>query len=124
MTAKLIIQGRFHCLNDYISALGENRFVGAALKKQDQELVEWCAKTQLRNYRPTGRVSMQYTWYEPDRRRDMDNISSFGRKVIQDGLVKAGVLKNDGWKQIARFSDDFFVDAKNPRIEVLIEEVV
>lgn len=67
---------------------------------------------------------MQYTWYEPDRRRDMDNISSFGRKVIQDGLVKAGVLKNDGWKQIARFSDDFFVDAKNPRIEVLIEEVV
>lgn len=52
----------------------------------------------------------------------MDNISSFGRKVIQDALVKAGVLRNDGWKEIRGFSDRFAVDAENPRIEVEIEE--
>lgn len=33
------------------------------------------------------------------------------------------VLKNDGWKEITGFSDEFFVDVNNPRIEVEIEEV-
>lgn len=65
----------------------------------------------------------EHTWYERDRRRDKDNISSFGRKVIQDGLVKAGVLANDGWAQIAGFSDEFHVDAKRPRVEIEIGEV-
>lgn len=66
---------------------------------------------------------MRYRWYEKDRRRDLDNVSSFGRKVIQDALVQTHVLKNDGWKEITGFSDEFFVDADNPRIEVEIEEV-
>lgn len=65
---------------------------------------------------------MQYAWYEPNRRRDFDNISSFGRKVIQDALVKAKVLQDDGWGYIKGFSDEFYVDSKNPRIEVLIVE--
>ena len=66
---------------------------------------------------------MRYRWYEKDRRRDLDNVSSFGRKVIQDALVQTHVIKNDGWKEITGFSDEFFVDADNPRIEVEIEEV-
>lgn len=66
---------------------------------------------------------MTYRWYEPDRRRDLDNISSFGRKVIQDALVETHVLKNDGWKAIIGFRDEFYVDRNNPRIEVEIEVV-
>ena len=65
---------------------------------------------------------MEYLWVEPNRRRDLDNISSFGRKVIQDALVDTGVLKDDGWKYVVGFSDKFDVDKKNPRIEVLIRE--
>ena len=65
---------------------------------------------------------MQYSWYEKNKKRDLDNISSFGRKVIQDALVASKVLINDGWNNIKGFSDEFYVDAKNPRIEVLIEE--
>ena len=68
-------------------------------------------------------VFMEYRWYERNKRRDLDNISSFGRKVIQDSLVYAHVLKNDGWKEIQGFSDTFFLDADNPRIEVFIREV-
>lgn len=55
-------------------------------------------------------------------RRDLDNISSFGRKVIQDALVNAAVLKGDGWKHVVGFSDRFEVDKENPRIEVRIIE--
>lgn len=68
-------------------------------------------------------VFMEYTWVEKNRRRDLDNISSFGRKVIQDALVDTGVLKDDVWKHIVGFSDRFEVDKTNPRIEVLIKEV-
>ena len=66
---------------------------------------------------------MEYHWIEKDTRRDLDNISSFGRKVIQDALVKEGILRNDGWKDISGFSDSFGVDKDNPRIEVVIREV-
>lgn len=119
---KLVIPGQLPGLNDYIGALDKSRHAGAALKKSAQRTVEWCAKSQLRKFRPTGPVVMKYTWYEPNKRRDKDNISSFGRKIIQDGLVKAGVLENDGWKHIEGFSDRFRVDEKRPRVEVEIVE--
>ena len=35
---------------------------------------------------------------------------------------EAKILENDGWKQIAGFEDRFYVDRKNPRIVVEIEE--
>lgn len=122
-SARLVIPGTLPGLNQYIEALDKNHYTGAALKKEAQRTVELCAKTQLRKFRPTGKVWMKYTWYEPNRRRDKDNISSFGRKVIQDGLVKAGVLENDGWRHIEGFSDRFRVDEKRPRVEVEIIEV-
>lgn len=34
--------------------------------------------------------------------------------------MKARYLSNDGWKNIIGFEDHFYVDAKNPRIEVEI----
>ena len=66
---------------------------------------------------------LHFSWYEPNRKRDLDNISSFGRKVIQDALVDCGVLKNDGWKYVKGFIDEFYVDREHPRIEVEIEEL-
>ena len=66
---------------------------------------------------------MRYVWYEPNKRRDKDNVSSFGRKIIQDALVSGGWLKNDGWADIVGFSDEFRIDKKEPRVEVDIEEI-
>ena len=119
----LTIPGKLHNLNDYISAERSNRYTGAQMKKSDQDIVIYYAKKQLEGISIEKPVFMEYTWHEPNRQRDKDNISSFGRKVIQDGLVKAGVLRGDGWSHIAGFSDRFKVDRKNPRIEVLIREV-
>lgn len=66
---------------------------------------------------------VRYTWYEPNARRDKDNISGYGRKVIQDALVRGGFLAGDGWRDIIGFSDEFHVDRERPRIEVeIIEE--
>ena len=38
-------------------------------------------------------------------------------------MQDCGVLKNDGWDNIAGYSQYFKIDKKNPRIEVLIKEV-
>lgn len=123
MTYKLVIPGKLHNLNDYISAERSNRYVGAQMKKTDQNIVIYYAEQQLKGTSIGKPVFMEYTWYEANRQRDKDNISSFGRKVIQDGLVKAKVLRGDGWNHIEGFSDRFEVDKENPRIEVLIKEV-
>ena len=32
------------------------------------------------------------------------------------------VLENDGWTQIMGFIDEFYIDAMNPRVEVLLFE--
>lgn len=97
--------------------------MGADMKARNEALVKLAIKQQMRGIRIEEPVFMEYRWYEKNRRRDLDNISSFGRKVIQDALVQMHVLQNEGWKEIEGFSDEFFVDAENPRIEVLIREV-
>lgn len=118
----LIIHGRLNNLNDYIKALDTSRYKGSALKSANESKALQEIYSQFGRLRITKPVRMHYTWYEKDKRRDLDNVSSFGRKVIQDALVKSKVLQNDGWNEIKGFSDEFYVDSKNPRIEVLIVE--
>lgn len=120
---KLVIPGRLPGLNEYIAAERQHRQKAAKLKREAEDRVLWCARSCLRGWKARGPVVMRYTWYEPDRRRDKDNISGYGRKLIQDALVKGGYLHNDGWADIIGFSDVFAVDKKRPRVEVEIEEI-
>ncbi len=123
MEYKLIIPSRLDCLNDYIAAERTNRHKGAKMKADNGNIVVVAIRQCLRDVRINKPVFMEYIWVEPNKRRDLDNISSFGRKVIQDSLVQCGVLKGDGWKYVVGFSDRFDVDRDNPRIEILIREV-
>lgn len=109
-------------LNEYIEAERSHRQKGAAMKRKWQKAVAAALLRQLRGPLQEP-VIMRYTWYERDRRRDKDNISAFGRKVIQDAMVRdLRVLKNDGWANIESFSDRFRVSKLHPRIEIEIEE--
>lgn len=122
MTVRFTIRGTLPGLNDYVSAERSSKFQGASMKKQCESIVAHAARS-LGKWRAEGPVYMVYRWYEPNRRRDKDNVCAFGRKVIQDALVRCGALKNDGWKEIIGFEDRFEVDARNPRIVVEIMEV-
>lgn len=119
----LIIPGKLPGLNDYIAAERANRHKGAKMKADSGNIVSVAIGQHLKGVRIDKPVFMEYTWAEPNRRRDLDNVSSFGRKVIQDALVAAGVLRDDGWKHVIGFSDRFAVDRQEPRIEVKIREV-
>lgn len=118
---KLVIPGRLPGMNEYTKACNYNRFKGAKMKREVEEVIQWEIKRQLRR-KKFDRVRLVFYWIEPNKRRDKDNIAT-GKKFILDSLQKAGTLSNDGWSQIAGFEDKFDVDKDNPRVVVEIEEV-
>lgn len=121
----LTIPGRLPGLNEYTSANRTSPHKGAKMKQEHQDLVQWQIRSQLPRMRIRKPVFLIFTFYERDRRRDHDNVSSYARKVIQDALVKAGTLKDDGWGNITGYLDRFEVDPDNPRICVqFIEQEV
>lgn len=123
MTARLVIHGTLPGLNEYIAIergrSGKQR--ANTLKQQTQRIIGAAIAQQLRGVRFARPVTMHYRWVERDRRRDKDNIA-FARKFVQDALVRARVLENDGWRHIEGFSDEFAVDKASPRVEVVITD--
>lgn len=122
-TYKFTILGRLDGLNEYTKANRTNQHKGGKMKKDNENTVIWSIQQQLRGLHINVPVRLNYSFYELNRKRDLDNISSFAHKVIQDSLVKTNVLKNDGWKEITGFTDQFYRDKNNPRIEVEIVEL-
>lgn len=114
----LTIKGRLPGLNEYIAACNSAYGEGHRMKRECMDIVQWHIMAQLRRLRFEKPVFMLFTFYEQDKRRDKDNVGSFARKVIQDALVAAGTLKNDGWGQVTGYLDRFEVDRQNPRIVV------
>lgn len=122
-TASFTIEGRLNGLNEYILACRTNRFAGAKMKKKNEDYI----KRMIMFYDElpstfSGKVHVTFKWYEQTKRRDLDNVA-FAKKFIQDALVECKVLAGDGWRHIVGFTDEFYIDKENPRIEVIISEV-
>lgn len=122
MQYKLVIEGRLPGLNDYQLKCRTHYSEGNKMKQECENIVSLYIMQQLRIPTITKKVFIEFRWYEPNRKRDYDNVSSFGRKCIQDALVACKILKNDGWKYIQGFKDEFYLDKEHPRIEVVITE--
>lgn len=120
MTRTLTIPGPLPGTNEIIDAARGNKYASAKQKKDYTELAAWCAVAA--KIPVMRRIDVVFHWYEPDKRRDKDNISG-GAKFVLDGLVEAGVIKKDGWAQIGDLQHTFDVDAANPRVEVEITEI-
>ena len=116
----LTIYGRLPGLNDYTLRCRQNRFAGAKMKKDAEELIRGYIMSQRIPHFDKA-VELNFSWYEPNSRRDLDNIA-FAKKFVIDALVETGVIKSDGWKGVTGFTDSFYIDKSNPRIEVEIRE--
>lgn len=116
---RLIIPGELTDLNTYIDAERGNRYAAAKIKREMTDYVTLFAKRFKTEIRTPVRI--RFNWITKDERKDPDNIA-FAKKFILDGIVSAGLLPNDGRKQIKGFTDDFDVDKQNPRVEVEIVE--
>lgn len=118
MKHKIVISGELPDLNTIIASAKQHYGQYAKLKRDNTKLVAWAAK-KLPNMK---RIKLTLHWYCKDKRKDKDN-TAVGVKFILDGLVEAGIIADDGWKQVDSFGHEFYVDKHNPRVEVEIEEV-
>lgn len=118
----LWIPGQLPGMNDLIAAakgFGGKGYGYSKLKRQWNDTV--CLLAKAARLPLVARARFAFRWLEKDRRRDPDNVAAGGRKLILDGLVSAGVLANDGWAQVAGWTDSFDL-AGAPGVEVTITE--
>ena len=120
--ATLVIDGQLPNLNDYTKACRTNRYAGAKMKADAEKIIGFYILRQLCGVSFKNTVKLSFRWYEPNKRRDLDNIC-FAKKFILDALVGNGIIVADGWNGVAGFTDQFFIDKENPRIEVDIYEL-
>lgn len=123
MIYEFSIKGRLPGLNEYTEANRTNPYKGGKMKADSERIIIYAIREQFGRFHIEKPVKLHYLFVEPNGRRDLDNISSFALKVIQDSLVKTGILTDDGQKYIKGFTCNFAVDKGNPHIEVRIEEV-
>lgn len=123
MSYKIVIPGELPDLNTIIAESKKGRGKWQPYNEMKQEytnIVAWIAKSEIK--KQLKKIDLEITWICKNRRKDKDNIIA-GTKFILDGLVVAGIIEDDGWKQIGDISHKFEVDKDNPRVEVLIKEV-
>jgi hypothetical protein len=89
------------------------------IKKRWHGIIAKCVEVQ-RFTMPAHGGFMNYLILEPNKRRDPDNIGAGAQKVIQDGLVEAGIMQNDGWKFVHNYRHFFAVDVANPGVYLVV----
>lgn len=88
-------------LNEYINLNRICKFEASSTKKELEEKIAFFLRGKV-----TEPVHITFVWFEPNRRRDKDNVA-FGKKFILDALQKKGVLPNDNNKWVSGFTDEF-----------------
>ena len=100
--------------NEYIKAERTNKYIANNIKQKEKQIVKLLTarKKYLGNYPVEIIVRPHYNAY----RQDLDN---FRYKGLLDGLVTAGVLKNDNLKHIQRITlEPIFDDKVGVEIEI------
>lgn len=68
-------------------------------------------------------VKIKMRFFEPNARRDRDNVSSGGAKIILDAMKHLGVIVDDSRRWVQDIQHDTtMIDRRNPRVEVDIIE--
>jgi len=114
----LWIPGCLPGMNEIIS-MARTHWAKSAKQKTDYTdlVASYCVLNRLK---PMKRVWLGIYYHEKNQKRDPDNISA-GKKFLLDGLVQAGVLANDGHKQIAGFDESFHFDGREG-VEIFLSE--
>lgn len=104
--------------NEYINACRKNKYAGAKMKKEIEEMIGIYLISVPKFEKP---VKIRFIWIESSKRRDLDGVC-FAKKFILDAMVKYGKLKDDNRKCVTGFTDDFDYGDKN-KVILEIEEL-
>ena len=117
------IQGTLPTMNEYLASEARHPQAGAKMKRDNLQIVSTYLRRDLKRWKTDKPLIIHYRFFEPNKKRDKDNIAFMVLKTVHDAMQKCGVITNDGWANIENFTFDFFVDSINPRIEVYLEEI-
>ena len=99
--------------NEYINSERKNKYIANNIKQKEKQIIKLLAKKKYTGKYPVEIiVRPHYSSY----RQDLDNCRYKG---LLDGLVSAGVLKNDNLKHIQRITlEPIFDDKVGVEIEI------
>lgn len=111
----LFVPGPLPGLNELFAARGRTRQIGAARQTSEYARAKkrWSGVIALlvrvNRIEPIEPSAWTWLWVELHRRRDPDNFSAAGRKLVLDGLHDARVLRSDGWTHVLEQRDHWIV---------------
>lgn len=118
-----VVNARLPSLNDYINACRTHWASGAKLKQETEELIMWSIRAAVNkgDAWPVDKpVSIAFIWHEHGTRRDLDNIYS-AKKYVLDAMQKAGIIANDDRKHVYALYDHIQdAPAGGDKVEVVI----
>jgi hypothetical protein len=124
---KFVIPGGLMAMNEYIDIARRSVRGGwvSSVKREMEVKAMDAIRMDLPGLQLRSPVAIIYRWFykgksEKRKIHDKHNISDMGHKFINDALVKCEVLKDDGWDDIAWAWDEWYINPKNPRIEVIL----
>lgn len=118
MKQQLVIPIALPSLNEIINLSKTHWSQYARPKKGYDVIVTAFSKKQMTKVTKYP-VDILCKWKVKDKRKDPDNIS-VGIKFILDGLVKAGIISNDGFDEINSIHHTFIVDKDNVGVEITL----
>ena len=119
MIQRFIIPGR---LPGYNELKAKNWQASYRLKREAMQQVILAAKA-ARLQLAAGKITFRLACYEPNFKRDEDNVLFGACKIILDALQQCGVLPNDNRRWVELSLLPVKVDREQPRVEVeLIEQ--
>ena len=99
--------------NDYINAERTNKYKANSIKQTEKELIRYIIKAHWSGSYP---VTLIFRPHFQSKRKDLDN---FRMKGIIDGLVAAGVIKNDNLNCVNKIIlEPVFDDVVGVEIEI------
>lgn len=119
-TQKFTISGRLPNMNDLIKGHWT-----VQQQKKKEAMNSALAAARWGKIKPVERypVLVKINCFEPNARRDQDNVQAGAKKIILDALQRAGILAGDGQKYVADIiCPKPLIDRDNPRVEVVLKE--
>ena len=115
------ITAKIPTLNEVINIERRNRFAAAKLKATTEANICSSLLHAVKTSIPEAAypIHTSYTWHRKDKRTDPSNVA-FGIKYIEDALQTAGLIRNDGPKQIERISHHYIYGAQKNWVELSI----
>ena len=110
---KIFIPYDFPNWNDYIKYERSNKYIANKVKQDEKRFICFTVKEKYQGEYP---VTLKISPYFKNKRKDLDN---FRMKGLIDGLVAAGVIKNDNLTCIDRIIlEPIFSDKEGVEVEI------